>query len=419
MPPKAKLLGPPPCAASAASVLQNIAIAKEHEEPQTAVRAEPVQTQLDATQEQAEPSAPATMDACVGSAAKMDVDHEDVFCLEIDTLTTFAPADPDAAHGEHVGVCRICKKPVLSTERYTTWVPKGKLHYVRHVECQKMVNTMHGLLSKGCNGRLKDLWVAEPTEEKLKWWHRHPGLTPDQLKTELEAQYGEEIAEARDRIRGYKGVPTDVVTLRKKYLPERQEMFDNIIQNAGRVTCPITGATLYEDPSYENHNVYTERTTQVTKRTAEQTSTVAPKKLKRAEEDAEIKDFNAQLDEVSRKRKSSTRPSLEETLKKKPLTEYIKKKLENIGEKAGEAMDAFEALQQKLTEVATQVPAKSIEILQQAGLDVQSNTAQVDEMIGAGECDARVHSFFKRASEDTAALKKQTKLVGELICQLE
>ena len=110
---------------------------------------------------------------------------------------------------------------------------------------------------------------------------------------------------------------------------------------------------------------------------------------------------------------------MEETLKKKPLTENIKKKLENIGEKAGEAMDAFEALQQKLTEVATQVPAKSIEILQQAGLDVQSNTAQVDEMIGAGECDARVHSFFKRASEDTAALKKQTKLVRDLVGQLE
>ena len=280
----ASLTQPPAPSETAKSVLQNLANAKEHEdvgaEPvanakeHEDVGAEPVQTQLDATQEQAEPTAPATMDACVGSAAKKDVDHEDVFCLDIDTLTTFAPADPDAAHGEHVGVCRICKKPVLSTERYTTWVPKGKLHYVRHVECQKMVNTMHGLLSKGCNGRLKDLWVAEPTEEKLKWWHRHPGLTNDQLKTELEAQYSEELAETRDRMRGYKGVPTDVVTLRKKYLPERQEMFDNIIQNAGRVTCPITGATLYEDPSYENNYVFTERTTQVTKRTAEQTSTV-------------------------------------------------------------------------------------------------------------------------------------------------
>ena len=176
---------------------------------------------------------------------------------------------------------------------------------------------------------------------------------------------------------------------------------------------------MYEDPSYENNYTFTEQVTQVTKRTAEQTSTVAPKKLKRAEEDAEIKDFNVQLDEVSRKRNSSTRPSLEESLKKKPLTDYVKKKLENIGEKSGEALDAFEALQQKLTEVATQVPAKSIEILQQAGLDVQSNIAQVDEMIGAGECDERVHSFFKRASEDTAALKKQTKLVGELVCQLE
>ena len=90
-----------------------------------------------------------------------------------------------------------------------------------------------------------------------------------------------------------------------------------------------------------------------------------------------------------------------------------------LGKKYGEALDALEALQQKLTEVATQVPAKSIEILQQAGLDVQSNTAQVDEIIGAAECDERVKSFFKRASEDTAALKKQTKLVRDLVGQLE
>ena len=50
---------------------------------------------------------------------------------------------------------------------------------------------------------------------------------------------------------------------------------------------------------------------------------------------------------------------------------------------------------------------------------MQSNIAQVDEIICAGECDARVHSFFKRASEDTAALKKQTKLVRDLVGQLE
>ena len=424
MPPKAKLLGPPPAAIScsgAAAVLQNIAIAKEHEEPQTAVRAEPVQTQLDATQEQAEPTAPAIPASQHGgsSAAEENLDDKVVFPLDSDNLTIFAPDDPDVVHGEHVGMCRICKKPVLSTDMKLTWVAKGGLHYYKHVDCQKMGNTMRRLLSKDCDGRLKDLWEAEPVDKRVAWWHRHPGLTNDELQTELMVHYSEEITETRDRERAYKGVPTDIVTLKQKYLPDRQEMFDNIIKNANQFICGVTGATLYEDPSYENNKVYTERTTQVTKRTAEQTSTVAPKKLKRAEEDAEIKDFNAQLDEVSRKKNSSRRPSLEETLKKKPLTEHVKKKLENIGEKAGEALDAFEALQQKLTEVATQVPAKSIEILQQAGLDVQSNTAQVDEMIGAGECDERVHSFFKRASEDTAALKKQTKLVRDLVGQLE
>ena len=75
-------------------------------------------------------------------------------------------------------------------------------------------------------------------------------------------------------------------------------------------------------------------------------------------------------------------------------------------------MDAFEALQEKLTEVATQILAKSIEILQKAGLDVQSNISQVEEIICAGEYGVLVHSLFKRASEDTAALKNQTKLVG-------
>ena len=242
------------------------------------------------------------------------------------------------------------------------------------------------------------------------------------MKTELEAQYSEELAETRDRMRGYKGVPTDVVTLRKKYLPDRQEMFDNIIQNANQFICEVTGATLYEDPSYENSRVYTERRTEVKKRTAEQTSTVEPKKALKPNRShhshtergtEEIKNIDAELDEAARQR------ILDQTTKKKPLTENIKKKLENIVDHAREAMDAFEALQEKLTEVATQILAKSIEILQKAGLDVQSNIAQVDEIICAGECDARVHPFFKRASEDTAALKKQTKLVRDLVGQLE
>ena len=84
-------------------------------------------------------------------------------------------------------------------------------------------------------------------------------------------------------------------------------------------------------------------------------------------------------------------------------------------------MDAFEALQEKLTEVATQILAKSIEILQKAGLDVQSNIAQVDEIICAGEYGEYgvLVCWLKRASADTEALKKQTKLVRDLVGQLE
>ena len=137
MPPKGKLLRPPTSIAppaiscsGTATVLQNLAKAREHEEPQNTVRAEPVQTQLDATQEQAEPTAPAIPASQHGgsSAAEEDVDHKVVFPLDSDNLTIFAPDDPDVVRGEHVGVCRICKKPVLSTERNTTWVAKGNLH---------------------------------------------------------------------------------------------------------------------------------------------------------------------------------------------------------------------------------------------------------------------------------------------------
>ena len=436
MPAKGQLGRPPPSIAppaiscsGPATVLQNLAKAREHEEPQDTVRAEPVQTQLDATQEQAEPTAPHIPASQHGgsSVAEEDLDDKVVFPLDSDTLTIFAPADPDVVHGEHVGMCQVCKKPVLSTDMKLAWVAKKRhtVRYHKHVDCQKMCNTMRFLLSKDCNGRLKDLWEAEPVDKRVAWWHRHPGLTNDELQTELMVHYSEEITETNGRKRAYKGVPTDIVALKQKYLPDRQEMFDNIIKNANQFICGVTGATLYEDPSYENSKDCTERRTEVKKRTAEQTSTVAPKKALKPNRrphpervytergTEEIKNIDAELDEAARQR------ILDQTTKKKPLTENIKKKLENIVDHAREAMDAFEALQEKLTEVATQILAKSIEILQKAGLDVQSNIAQVDEIICAGECDARVHPFFKRASEDTAALKKQTKLVGELVCQLE
>ena len=69
MPPKGTLGLPPtsstpsPAALETAkSVLQNLANATEHEEvAPTTVRAEPVQTQLEATQGRAEPTAPATI----------------------------------------------------------------------------------------------------------------------------------------------------------------------------------------------------------------------------------------------------------------------------------------------------------------------------------------------------------------------
>ena len=425
MPAKGKLGRPPPSIAppaiscsGPATGLQNLAKAREHEEPQNTVRAEPVQTQLDATQEQAEPTAPAIPASQHGgsSVAEEDLDDKVVFPLDSDTLTIFAPADPDVVHGEHVGMCQLCKKPVLSTDMKLTWVSKKghNVRYHKHVDCQKMGNTMRFLLSKDCNGRLKDLWEAEPVDKRVAWWHRHPGLTNDELQTELMVHYSEEITGTSARKRACKGVPTDIVALKQKYLPDRQEMFDSIIKNANQFICEVTGVTLYEDPTYENSRVYTERRTEVKKRTAEQTSTVAPKKALKPNRSHPNKYLRrtsaAELDEAARQR------ILDQTTKKKPLTEHVHGKLQNIGEKAGEALAAFEALQQKLTEVATQVPAKSIEILQQAGLDVKSNIAQVDEIICAGECDARVYPFFQegvsryRGAEETNQIGRRVGL---------
>ena len=190
MPAKGQLGRPPPSIAppaiscsGPATVLQNLAKAREHEEPQDIVRAAPVQTQLDATQEQAEPTAPHIPASQHGgsSVAEEDFDDKVVFPLDSDTLTIFAPDDPDVVHGEHVGMCQLCKKPVLSTDMKLTWVAKGGLHYYKHVDCQKMGNTMRRLLSKDCNGRLKDLWEAEPVDKRVAWWRRHPGLTNDEL----------------------------------------------------------------------------------------------------------------------------------------------------------------------------------------------------------------------------------------------
>ena len=284
MPAKGQLGRPPPSIAppaiscsGPATVLQNLAKAREHEEPQDIVRAEPVQTQLDATQEQAEPTAPHIPASQHGgsSVAEEDLDDKVVFPLDSNTLTIFAPADPDVVHGEHVGMCQVCKKPVLSTDMKLTWVAKKghNVRYHKHVDCQKMGNTMRHLLSKDCNGRLKDLWEAEPVDKRVAWWRRHPGLTNDELQTELMAHYSEEITGTNARKRAYKGVPTDIVALKQKYLPDRQEMFDNIIKNANQFICGVTGTTLYEDPSYETSKVCTERRTEVKKRTAEQTST--------------------------------------------------------------------------------------------------------------------------------------------------
>ena len=226
-----------------------------------------------------------------------------------------------------------------------------------------MLNMMGHLLRTGGNDRLKDIWTAEPMAERLAWWHKHPGFTGDQLKTELEATYAERMSEERELKHSYKGVPTDETTLRKKYLPDRQDMFDNIMKNAERFTCPVSGATLYEDPGYEKDKIYSEKAEKIRKRTAEQTSTVKAKKaLKGAQHaTAAVKNFETELDEVATDTKKETKKEVKEEKAKKPMTELTKKRFAKCAEKAEDAMKELGALNDKLNENMTQmIPEKTI-----------------------------------------------------------
>ena len=158
----------------------------------------------------------------------------------------------------------------------------------------------------------------------------------------------------------YRGVPTDEITLRKKYLPDRQDMFDNIMKNAERFTCPVSGATLYEDPGYEKDKTYSEQAEKTRKRTAEQTSIVKAKKaLKGPGATAALRNSETELDEVATDTKNETIKKGSEDKEKKPMTDQIKKRFAKCAERAEDAMQELGALNDKLNENITQmIPEK-------------------------------------------------------------
>ena len=315
---------------------------------------------------------------------------------------------------------------MLSTERKITWKSNRgtEAPYWKHSACQKMQNVMQRLLSNGGNDRLKDLWTAEPMAERMAWWHKHPGLTSDQLKTELEATYAERMSEERELKHTYRGVPTDETTLRKKYLPDRQDMFDNIMKNAERFTCPVSGATLYEDPGYEKDKTYSEQAEKTRKRTAEQTSTVKPKKalkgsMSKDGATAAVKHFGTELDEVATDTKKETKKEVKGEKEKKPMTEPMKKRFAKCAEKAEDAMKELGALNEKLTEnITLMIPQKTISLLREWEEEVKSISMQVEKIIAAGESDVSVNVFSKKATDNMDKLKKQIQLVGDLVQQV-
>ena len=436
MPVKAKL-GRPPASPAApyklvGSVLQNLKSAKEHED----VGAEPVQTQVEATQAPAVPTTPATPVTPRSSVADGDAaptldylgfdsertDGDQMGLGYVESECTEGGGSVAQSEVEEVGTCVTCKKPVLSTERKLTWnsnVGTG-VQYWKHIECQKMQNMMSHLLRTGGNDRLKDLWTAEPMAERMAWWHKHPGLTSDQLKTELEATYAERMSEERELKHTYRGVPTDETTLRKKYLPDRQDMFDNIMKNAERFTCPVSGATLYEDPGYEKDKTYTEQAEKTRKRTAEQTSTVKPKKaLKGPGAAAAVKNCDTEVDGVATDTKTKTIKKDSGEKEKKPMTDQIKKRFAKCAEKAADAMQELGALNEKLNEnITLMIPEKSILLLREWEQEVKSISMQVEKIIAAGESDVSVNAFSKKAADNMDKLKKQIQLVGDLVQQL-
>ena len=159
-----------------------------------------------------------------------------------------------------------------------------------HKECKKMNNVMQYIITRK-TPELKDVWEAQPIDKRLAWYRRHPGMNSDQLATALKATYQEILEVSAKRKFTYTGVPTDLVSLQKKYLPDRKDMFDRIVSN-GSWKCPLTGADLYEDPSYEFKRENEEDKKKIRTREAEQISVVKAQKKKKGAK-TQKKDFSA------------------------------------------------------------------------------------------------------------------------------
>ena len=239
-------------------------------------QAEPAQTDCEVSEGRAEPATPATC-AWSSSAAqealilRSQEDVGPVFPLDAPASPLVDPGTVHAIETAHaIEICRLCRKQVLSTE---TSIPRSMdlPHGLRHSDCSRICSKMTYVLSKRENVKFKRIWETQPLAERLAWWQSHEGMTGDKLVKVLKRLFD----------MGGEGVPMEEYALRKKYLPDQQEKFDDILKNAETFTCPIFGVTLYADGEYKVGNIKAKtcgkRTAKIKKKTAEQTSKVKPK----------------------------------------------------------------------------------------------------------------------------------------------
>jgi len=332
------------------------------------LRAEPVQTNGEVSEGRAEPATPATCANRSFAAQKALVllSKEDVGpAFPVD-----APAppllDPGTVHAietvRSVGICRLCRKQVLSTEKS---IPRSMYNY-RHADCVSICSKMSYVLSKRGNAEVKHIWETHPLADRLAWWKSHEGMTGDKLVSVLMT-----IVDTRGE-----GVPKEAHILRDMYLPDQQDKFDDIMKNAETFMCPFAGVTLYADGEYKVNvkakrcqdmkvkgKTCGERTAKIKKETAEQTSRVKTKK-------------------------ALTGPGGKATVKGKGLwaglvvREQLKKNAVQLSVRSNSQLKTINALKKQITEsMVSRIPAQMVSMLEVSERELTKINVQVENIM--------------------------------------
>ena len=353
-------------------------------------RAEPAQTDCEVSEGRAEPATPATC-AWSSSAAqealilRSQEDVGPVFPLDAPASPLVDPGTVHAIETAHaIEICRLCRKQVLSTEKSYHHHMMDLPHGLRHSDCSQICSKMTYVLSKRENVKFKRIWETQPLAERLAWWQSHEGMTGDKLVKVLKRLFD----------MGGEGVPKEEYTLRKKYLPDQQEKFDDILKNAETFTCPIFGVTLYADGEYKVGNIKAKtcgkRTAKIKKKTAEQTSRVKPKK-------------------------ALTGPGGKATEKGKGLwaglvcREQLKKNAVELSVKSKWQMKTINALKKQINaSMVRKIPAQMISMLEVSERELTKINVEVAKIMGDGRTVAEwdLKKFCKKGAMQ---IKKQIK----------